>query len=98
MTINKTKCSYPGCTHLSRVKGMCINHYQREWQAAKRIEDQQKQREGLRSMRREAQLRRYKTNPYIRWVRATQTAQEGKTELNQYIGIANDILSDCSES
>lgn len=29
---------------------------------------------------------------------AAQTTPESKTELNQYIGIAKDILSDCSES
>ena len=36
--------------------------------------------------------------PIVLTPEATQTAQGGKTELNQYIGIANDILSDCSES
>lgn len=35
--------------------------------------------------------------PIVLTPEATQTTQEGKTELNQYIGIAKDILSDCSE-
>lgn len=29
---------------------------------------------------------------------ATQTAQEGKTELNRYVSMAREISSDCSES
>ncbi len=79
-------CIEDGCTRLGVANGLCRKHYQKAW------EEQRKQRALL------ANAKVPRANPYLRWVGLTQTTQEGKTELNQYIGIAKDILSDCSES